>query len=72
VRVRRAEVKATRSTRIDSTTPALVVGATLASPFSAARAAASASTVSDLPRRRRAWRFGRFTSTTSTPSSSVG
>ena len=68
-RNRRAEVKATRNTRIDSTIPPWVFGTTLASPLSTARAAASASAVSDLPRRRRAWRLGRITSITSMPRS---
>jgi hypothetical protein len=38
----------------------VTLGTTVASLFSAARAAASSSTVSDLPRRRRIWRFVRF------------
>ena len=68
-RNRRAEVKATRNTPIDSTIPLWVFGTTLASPLSTARAATSASAVSDLPRCRRAWRLGRITSITSMPRS---
>ncbi|GEM_PF-6386217 len=41
--MRRAEVNATRSTRIDSTPPPLVFGATVASPLSTACAAGSLS-----------------------------
>jgi hypothetical protein len=59
-------VKATRNARIDSMMLSWDFGITVASPFIAARAAASASTVSDLPRQRRICRFGRLTSSTST------
>ncbi len=52
--------------RLVSTGPSPALGAPDASPLSAARAAASASVVSDLPRRRRNWRLARLTSTTST------
>ena len=52
MRPRRAQRDPDRA-RIDSTIPSLPLGAVAASPLSAARAAASASTVSDLPRRRR-------------------
>ena len=62
-----APARATRSWRRASTGPVPVLGITMASPASTARAAASASTGSDFPRRRRCWRLGRFTSTTCAP-----
>ena len=63
----RAQVlRATRSTRIASTGPVLVLACVDASPDDAARAAATASTGSLLPRRRRFCRLGRSTSTTTT------
>ena len=48
-----APARATRSWRSASTGPVPVLGITVASPARTARAAASASTGSDLPRRRR-------------------
>jgi hypothetical protein len=67
VRARIAVCRATRSERIISTCPVPALGATVAWPACTARAAASASSGSDLPRRRRAWRSGRLTSTTTWP-----
>ena len=67
VRLRRAEDRATRNTRMASTFPVLVLADPLASPPCAARAAATASSGSDLPWRRRLWRLGRSTSTTEIP-----
>ena len=64
VRLLRAEERATRSTRMASTFPSLVLADPVASPPWAARAAAMASSGSDLPLRRRRWRLGRSTSTT--------
>src|SRR6266545_3255548 len=68
VRALTALRRASWSTRIDSTIPSRGFGIAVASPESTARAAACASTGSDLPRWRRARRFGRVTSTTCTPS----
>ena len=62
-----AERRATRKARIASTAPFRVFGCPAAWPDCAARAAATASTGSDLPWLRRSWRLGRFTSTTLTP-----
>src|SRR6266536_909552 len=67
VRARMAVARATRSERIISTWPVPALGVTVTWPAWTARAAASASTGSDLPRRRRAWRSGRLTSTTAWP-----
>ena len=64
VRLPLAERRATRSTRMASTFPSLVLADPVASPPWAARAAATASWGSDLPVRRRRWRLGRSTSTT--------
>jgi hypothetical protein len=58
-RSRRAEVKTMRRARMDSVGPSCVLASVVASPFKASRAAASASTVSDLPRWRRSWRLDR-------------
>ena len=55
-----AERRATESILIASTGPSADFGTAAAWPLSAARAAASASTASVLPRRRRVWRFGRL------------
>jgi hypothetical protein len=55
---------ATRRHRTISTAWLPVLGMAIAWPASTARAAASASTGSDLPCRRRAERSGRFTSST--------
>jgi hypothetical protein len=63
VRALIALARATRSERIISTCPSPALGM-LPSRAWTARAAASASIGSDLPRRRRAWRSGRLTSTT--------
>ena len=68
VRPLRAEARATRKTRMDSTFPSLVLASPAASPDWAARAAVMASWGSDLPLSRRRWRFGRSTSTTRTRS----
>ena len=68
VRPLRAEARATRKTRMDSTFPSLVLASPQASPERAARAAEMASWGSDLPLRRRRWRLGRSTSTTRTRS----
>src|SRR6266536_5512571 len=64
VRAFMALARATRSTRSISTCPVPALGRTVASPACTARAAASASRGSDLPRRRRAARSGRLTATT--------
>src|SRR5829696_1481345 len=66
VRALIAVARATRSERIISTWPSPALGML---PWLAwtARAAASASSGSDLPRRRCAWRSGRLTSTTAWP-----
>lgn len=68
VRAFNAERRVSRSTRMHSTRPPPFLGVPLAPPLTAALAAASASALSDLPRRRRHWRFGRSTLTTVTPS----
>jgi hypothetical protein len=62
-----AEERATRSERSISTLAVPALGIAVASPACTARAAASASTGSDLPLRRRAARSGRLTSTTTWP-----
>ena len=67
VRALTAPLRAVRSARIDSTIPSRRLGAAVATPASTARAAASASIGSDLPRWRRVRRSGRSTSTTHTP-----
>jgi hypothetical protein len=67
VRARIAVARATRSERIISTCPVPALGATVAWPACTARAAASASSGSDLPRRRRAARSQRLTSKTTWP-----
>jgi hypothetical protein len=59
--------RATSKARSCPAGPARRLGVAVASPASTARAAASASTGSDLPRRRRATRLGRLTSNTVTP-----
>ena len=64
VRLPLAERRATRSTRMASTFPSLVLADPVASPPWADRAAATASWGSDLPVRRWRWRLGRSTSTT--------
>lgn len=61
-----AERRATRRARIDSTRPVRALGTPLAVPACTARAAASASIVSDFPRRR-VLRSGRSTSTIRRP-----
>src|SRR5262249_46957327 len=53
--------------RMPSTGPVSALGWALAVPARTARAAASASIGSDLPRQRRCARWGRSTSTTSRP-----
>jgi hypothetical protein len=58
-----------RSRRTHSTVPSADLAVIVACPLSTARAAASASTGSDLPRWRRSWRLGRLTSTTATSAS---
>ena len=63
------ERRTTRSILVASTGLSPPLGRAVASPLRAARAAASASVVSSLPRRRRSWRLGRFTSTTPIPAS---
>src|SRR5947199_8288747 len=68
LRLRRADIRTRRSTRMASTLPFRVLAAPRASPDWAARAAVMASWGSDLPRLRRRWRFGRSTSTTAMPS----
>ena len=65
-----ADRQATCSTRIASTSPSRLFGRPNAWPDNAARAAATASTGSDLPSRRRTCRFGRSTSTTAIPARS--
>lgn len=67
MRVSTAERRAIINTRIASTLPSRDFGKPVAVPDRAARAAATASTGSDLPCRCRVWRFGRSTSTTATP-----
>jgi hypothetical protein len=62
-----AVARATRRHRTISTRWLPVLGMAVTCPASTARAAASASTGSDLPRRRRAERSGRLTSKTSWP-----
>ena len=69
VRACTAPRRATRMTRMASTTPVWAFGTAVATPAKAVRAAASASIGSDFPRARRVARFGRFTSTSSTPRS---
>lgn len=64
VRALTAERRATLRARIASARPSADFGAVVASPLSTARAAASASTASVLPRRRQFW---RLTSTTCAP-----
>jgi hypothetical protein len=66
VRALLAPERAVRDTRIASTIPSRRLGTAVATPASAARAAASASIGSDLPRCRRVRRSGRSTSTTRT------
>jgi hypothetical protein len=68
MRVSTAERRAIINTRIASTFPSRVLGDPVADPERAARAAANASTGSDLPCRWRVWRLGLSTSTTVTPS----
>ena len=63
----RIDRSARRSTRRHSTIPSRDFGVLVACPARTARAAASASTVSDFPFERRSCRLGRFTSTTSWP-----
>ena len=63
----RAEDRATRKTRMDSTFPSLVLASRAAVPDSAASAAAMASWGSDFPLSRRRWRLGRSTSATADP-----
>ena len=64
VRALSADWRATRNVRTISLGPSPVLGWAVAVPASTARAAASASTESDLPRRRRVRRSGRSTSIT--------
>jgi hypothetical protein len=64
VRALTAVWRATRSERTISTVPSWALGMPVASPAWTARAAASASTGSLLPWRRRAARSGRLTSST--------
>jgi hypothetical protein len=66
VRALLAPRRAVRNTGIASTIPSRRLGAAVAVPASTARAAASASIGSDLPRCRRVRRSGRSTSTTRT------
>src|SRR4051794_22113349 len=67
VRAFMAEVRAIFRQRMASTGPSADFGAAVASPAWTERAAASASTVSDLPLCRRALRSGRTTSRTTWP-----
>ena len=67
VRALTATSLATLIWRIISTVPSAVFGTAVAVPASAARAAFSASRVSDLPRSRRSRRSVRITSTTPMP-----
>ena len=67
VRALIAVARATRSERIISTWPVPALGVTVTWPACTARAAASASSGSDLPWRRRADRSGRLTSSTTWP-----
>jgi len=62
-----AERRTTRSIRTASTIPSPLLGVPAWRPASTARAADTASSVSDLPSKWRAVRSGRFTSTTATP-----
>ena len=70
VRALTAPARTPRSTRIASTIPSRRLGSAVAVPANTARAAASASTGSLLPRRRRVVRLGRSASSTCTPRSS--
>jgi hypothetical protein len=67
VRALTAVWRATRSARVISTVPSWALGMPVASPACTVRAAASASTGSLLPRRRRVARSGRLTSRTCWP-----
>ena len=67
IRSERAVRLATISARIASTCPSRPFGAPAARPDWAARAALTASSGSDLPRRRRSCRSARSTSTTRMP-----
>ena len=69
MRAWRAERLATTRARIASTLPSADLAIPLSRPDNAPRAASMASTVSDLPCRRRSWRFGRSASITFTASS---
>ena len=67
VRERTAPARVNRSTRSASTRPFLFFGVDRRRPEMTARAAISASTASDFPRRRRSLRSGRSTSCVVTP-----